>query len=78
MMQALRDKMKHIMMFVLLAFLATIVFSWGMGGFKSNGPMEKGIIGKINGREIQYQNYMTAVNQQLQAARQQRGDVEIT
>lgn len=78
MMQALRDKMKHIMMFVLLSFLATIVFSWGMGGFKRNGPLEKGIVGKINGREIQYQNYMNAVNQQLQALRQQRGDAEIT
>jgi len=78
MMQSLRNKMKHIMLFVLLAFLATIIFSWGMGGFKNNGPLAKGIIGKIDGRVIEYKNFNAAYGQQLQTIRKQRGDAEIS
>ena len=43
MMTQLRSQLKLIMWILVFAFLGTIVFSWGMGGFK--GRQETGVIG---------------------------------
>ena len=78
MMQTLRKYMKHIFWVVAIAFIATIVFSWGMGGFKDKGSgIEQGIIGKINGRKIQYQEYAQAVSQRLEMLKDEMGTADI-
>ncbi|HEX7342722.1 MAG TPA: peptidylprolyl isomerase [bacterium] len=51
MMQTMRKNMKLVLWILVFAFIATIVFSWGMGGFKGTGP-KQGIAAVINGREI--------------------------
>ena len=79
MMQTLRKYMKHVLWVVAVAFIGTIIFSWGMGGFKSKQTQfEQGIIGIINGQKIPYQQFATLVNQEVEAAREQSGTTEIT
>lgn len=66
--------MKHILTIVLFAFLATIIFSWGMGGFKNRqSRAEQGIIGIVNGQKIQYQQYAMSVEEQLSDYKEQSG-----
>jgi len=78
MMQILRDKMKHIMLLTLLAFLATIIFSWGMGGFKTKlTKAQQGIIGVVDGTQIHYEQFLAAVNNQLDRIREQTGNNDI-
>jgi len=77
MMHVLREKMKLVMLITLGAFLATIIFSWGAGGFKNRGMLEQGIVGEINGRKIKYQDFEQMLSQQLQNYRQQAPDQEI-
>jgi len=54
-MTQLRSQMKVILWILVFAFLATIVFSWGMGGFKSRD--KPGIIGVIDGYEVTYEEF---------------------
>ena len=78
MMQTLRNNMRHILTVVLLAFLATIIFSWGMGGFKNRrSSAEQGIIGIVNGQKIQYQQFAMALEEQLAAHKEQTGQEAI-
>ena len=74
MMQTLRNNMRHILTVVLLAFLATIVFSWGMGGFKNRrSSAEQGIIGSVNGQKIQYQQFAAEFEEQIAAQKERTG-----
>ncbi|NQT25890.1 peptidylprolyl isomerase [candidate division KSB1 bacterium] len=74
MMQTLRNNMRHILTIVLLAFLATIVFSWGMGGFKDRQTVaQQGIIGSINGQKIQYQQFALTLEEQIAAQKEESG-----
>lgn len=71
MMQILRKYMKHVMWIVAVTFIGTIVFSWGMGGFKRRGmPTDTGIIGEINGREIQYQQFAASLEEEYKKVRE--------
>ncbi|HHS13801.1 MAG TPA: hypothetical protein ENN03_08575 [bacterium] len=78
MMQTLRNYMKHIIIITALAFVATIVFSWGMGGFGGKGhEAERGIIGEVNGHKILYQQFAQNINQELQSVKDEIGENEI-
>ena len=78
MMQTLRKYMKHIFWVVSIAFIATIVFSWGMGGFKDKtSGVEQGIIGIVNGRKIQYQEFAQTVSQRLELLKEDQGSSDI-
>lgn len=54
MFEFLRQMIKPIMIIVLVAFVATIIFSWGQGGF---GGRSKDTIGVVDGEEISIQLY---------------------
>ncbi|MDK2976527.1 MAG: peptidyl-prolyl cis-trans isomerase [Candidatus Marinimicrobia bacterium] len=70
-MNQMRDKMSIILGIVIVAFLATIFFSWGMG---VNGPRsQKNVIAEVNGTEITLEQYMSALNQQMSYYRDQTG-----
>ena len=71
MLQKMRDNMKYVLGVVAVAFIIMLVFSWGMGGFKSKSPLEKGIVGVVNGQDILYQQFTNVVSQQLESYRQQ-------
>ncbi|MBZ0265838.1 peptidylprolyl isomerase [bacterium] len=68
MMSAMRKNTAIILWILVFAFIATIVFSWGMGGFK--GQMEPGVIGKVNNKKITQEMYDQAVQNRLQYERQ--------
>ena len=79
MMQTLRKYMKQIFWVVAIAFIATIVFSWGMGGFKDKGyQAQQGIIGIINGQKIQYQQFAMALDQEIENLKLQSGNQDIS
>lgn len=74
-MNKLRDKMPVIIIIVIVAFLATIVFEWGMNllGLRE----DKQLFAKVNGEEITYQQFEQAVEQQTAQMRQQNGGKDI-
>ena len=70
-MNKLRESMKTILLILVLAFLATIIFNWGMGGFKGRRP--RGVIGQVNGEDISYEEFNKAYQQELKSQREQTG-----
>jgi len=58
--------MKWIFVVLVIAFLATIVFSWGMGGFK--GRDKPGIIGEVDGYDITLENFEFIVRFEIEKA----------
>ncbi|MDP8209017.1 MAG: peptidylprolyl isomerase [Candidatus Electryonea clarkiae] len=68
MMTALRQRMAVIMMILVVAFVITIVFSWGMGGFK--GKYEPGVIGKVDGVKIEREYYENIIDNRFNYERQ--------
>ncbi len=78
MLQSMRENMPLVMWTLVLAFVATIVFSWGMGGFEGSGGGLDGVIGKVGSTEIMYDRYNKVVQDRLAQQRQQNPDQEIT
>ncbi|MBS1494410.1 MAG: peptidylprolyl isomerase [Bacteroidetes bacterium] len=74
-MNKLRDKMPVIIIIVIVAFLATIVFEWGMNllGLRE----DRQLFAKVNGEEITYQQFEQAVEQQANQMRQQNNGKDI-
>ncbi|MBI5059275.1 peptidylprolyl isomerase [candidate division KSB1 bacterium] len=69
MMTQMRENMPLIMWILVAAFLGTIVFSWGMGGFNSGQQLD-GVVGKVGDREILYDRYNRLVQDRVQSERQ--------
>ena len=70
--------MKYILGIVALSFILTIVFSWGMGGFKDRGyKAEQGVIGVVNGQKIQYQDFIAMVENQYARMKDQTGSDDL-
>jgi len=62
----------HIILGILiLAFLATILFSWGMG--YSGAESDQHLVAKINGQDITYDQFINAYNQESSAYRERSG-----
>lgn len=78
MLQSMRENMPLVMWTLVLAFVATIVFSWGMGGFEGSTSGLDGVIGKVGQTEIMYDRYNQLVQDRLAQQRQQNPDQEIT
>jgi hypothetical protein len=57
MMRQMRDNMKAIMIVTSVAFVGLMVFGWGMdiSGRGSNGT--PGVLGKVNGQAITYEEF---------------------
>ncbi|RPI03575.1 MAG: hypothetical protein EHM72_01080 [Calditrichaeota bacterium] len=71
-MNKMRESMKTILLILVLAFIATIIFDWGMGGFRGKRP--QGVIAQVNGDEISYEEFNDAYQQELKARREQTGE----
>ncbi|MDZ7391486.1 MAG: peptidylprolyl isomerase [candidate division KSB1 bacterium] len=71
----MRQSMKTILMILVLAFLATIVFEWGMGGLKcgTSSRFQQGVIAVVNGQDITREQYDNALENELTAYRQRTG-----
>ncbi len=70
-MTTLRSQMKLILWILVFAFLATIVFSWGMGGFKER--VKAGVLGEINKEEISYERFEQALRRKQEQAQKKEG-----
>lgn len=72
-MNKLRDKTHIILIILILAFLATIVFEWGMDylGVRGGQVTE---LGTVNGQEIKYTEYENQVNFAIEQQKQQTGE----
>ncbi|MBS1262316.1 MAG: Foldase protein PrsA [Calditrichaeota bacterium] len=75
MMSTLRRNTAIVLWILVFAFIGTIIFSWGMGGFK--GPMEPGVVGKVAGVEITREQYEQQIQQRLEMERQQTEGGEV-
>lgn len=73
MMTTLRNQMKAILWVLVIAFLATIIFSWGMGGF-TNNQEKPGVIGLIAGEEITYEAFDRFVQRKQESETQKQGE----
>jgi peptidyl-prolyl cis-trans isomerase D len=72
-MNRMRDKTHIILIILVLAFLATIVFEWGMNylGLRGNTMIE---FGAVNGQEIKYTDFENQVQFSIQQQKQQTGE----
>ncbi|MBZ0201950.1 MAG: peptidylprolyl isomerase [Ignavibacteria bacterium] len=72
-MNKLRDKTHIILIILILAFLATIIFEWGMDylGVRDGQVTE---LGSVNGQEIKYTDFESQVNFAIEQQRQQTGE----
>ena len=74
MMKKMRENTRTILLILVFAFILTIVFSWGMGGFKiTKDVRSKGIIGVVNGQSISYHEFRRRLEQVVDDYRQSRG-----
>ncbi len=80
MMQVLRDNTKVIIWILVVAFVGTIVFAWGMditGGSGGSGAPSN-VVGSVNGRDIPLSNFGMAADQYIENQRQQDPEKEFT
>jgi len=75
MLTKMRENMALVMWILVVAFVATIIFSWGMGGFKGN--VKPGIIASIDGRDITME-YFENLIQNAYAAKQNETGEQLT
>jgi peptidyl-prolyl cis-trans isomerase D len=75
-MNKMRDKMPLIIIILIIAFLGTIIFEWGMNylGLRSTQQV---VFGKVNGVEIQYQQYENLLQRQVEQMKEQNKGKEI-
>jgi peptidyl-prolyl cis-trans isomerase D len=75
MIQSLRKNAAVIMWIVIIAFIATIVFAWGMD--LSSNRRGKSVIGKVNGKEIPIQAFERMVSAEREKERERYAGAEV-
>ncbi|MBN2105115.1 peptidylprolyl isomerase [bacterium] len=79
MLQTLRNNMRYIMFVVAAAFILTIVFSWGMGGFKNKRTkVQSGILATVNNQKIMYQTFALLVEQEIKQIKESQDKTSLT
>ena len=78
MMQILRENTKIIIWIIVIAFVATIVFAWGMdfSGRAGRGGASQNAVGKVNGVEIPLVSFSRAVDQMVENERAKNPEKE--
>jgi peptidyl-prolyl cis-trans isomerase D len=78
MMQALRNNTKIIIWIIVIAFVGTIVFAWGMDIARGKGSAPTGVVGVVNGKEIPLNSYGQQVDQIIESERQKDPQKDFT
>jgi len=74
-MNRMRDKMPLILIIVVIAFLGTIIFDWGMNYLGlSRGQIDFAV---INGQKVEYKEYMEELNNQIKGYLERNNKKEI-
>ena len=76
-MNKMRDKMPIIIIFLIVAFLGTIIFEWGMNYLGLRGGGENVKFGSVNGKDISPQEFQTEVNKRIENQKQQSKKTEL-
>ena len=74
-MNKMRDKMPIIIIFLIVAFLGTIIFEWGMNYLGMRG--ENIVFAKINGEVVTDKEFKTMLDRQIEGMRQQNGGKDV-
>ena len=77
MMRTLRDNTHVVLWILILAFVGTIVFSWGMGGFDTLTGDGKTVVASINGEKVEYADYEKVVQNRLQQSGDQNDNRQV-
>jgi peptidyl-prolyl cis-trans isomerase D len=72
-MSRMRDSMPTILFLLLIAFLITIVFDWGMGYFGLRGSDRADTLGKVDGKKITYKEFSALVKNFADGQKSQSG-----
>jgi len=75
-MNKMRDKMPLIIIILIIAFLGTIIFEWGMNYLGLRGAQQV-VFGKVNGVELQYKEYESMLQRQVEQTKEQNKGKEI-
>jgi peptidyl-prolyl cis-trans isomerase D len=75
MLKAMRKLTKQILWIVIVAFVGTIIFAWGME-FSAKKGSRKGIIATVNGEDIELYAFQYYYDQALRQAESEQGDID--
>jgi len=75
-MNKMRDKMPLIIIILIIAFLGTIIFEWGMNYLGLRGSQQV-VFGKVNGVEISYKEYESLLQRQVEQMKEQNKGKEL-
>jgi len=75
-MNRMRDRMPLIIIILIIAFLGTIIFEWGMNYLGLQGSQQV-VFGKVNGIEINYKDYETLLQRQVEQMKEQNKGKEL-
>jgi peptidyl-prolyl cis-trans isomerase D len=75
MMKAMRKLTKHILWIVIVAFVGTIIFAWGME-FSAKKQSKRGILASVNGQDVELFTFQYYYDQALRQAEQEQGDLD--
>ncbi|MCX6164796.1 MAG: peptidylprolyl isomerase, partial [Ignavibacteriae bacterium] len=75
-MNKMRDRMPLIIIILIIAFLGTIIFEWGMNYLGLRGSQQV-VFGKVNGVEIQYKEYEALLQKQGAQMKEQNKGKEL-
>ncbi len=78
MMQVLRNNTQIIIWILVIAFVGTIIFAWGMDIGGGGTGMVTNVVGSVNGREIPLQNFGALAEQIIDQERQKTPDKDFT
>jgi peptidyl-prolyl cis-trans isomerase D len=74
MMRQMRENTKWIMLLTIVAFVALMVFEWGMDmSGRSGAAAAGGELGRVNGESISYEEYLAVYRNLIQQQQQQEG-----
>ncbi|MCK4967384.1 SurA N-terminal domain-containing protein, partial [bacterium] len=63
-MNKMRDQMRYMLIILVIAFMGTIVFDWGMNYLGGDGGGGRGTVGSINGNDISYDQFFQQIQQE--------------
>jgi peptidyl-prolyl cis-trans isomerase D len=75
-MNKMRDRMPLIIIILIIAFLGTIIFEWGMNYLGLRGSQQV-VFGKVNGVEINYKDYESLLQKQVEQMKEQNKGKEL-
>ena len=73
-MKAMRAGMKPVLWIIVAAFVGTIIFAWGMDFTRR--PTARGVIGKVNGKELKLDEYTLLCQNTIEQEQKQKGDLK--